>query len=66
MTTPILRERIGTLTLRLNAPFPSQLSDTREMIKEHQRANRLRLVPRGLDADAGGCANCCDDCDCEE
>ena len=40
----LLRHRIKTLMLNDEASFPSQAKDAKDMIKEHQRAQRCRLV----------------------
>lgn len=44
----LLEHHVEMLRLREDAPFPRQCFAHREMIKEHQRAKRLRLVA-GLD-----------------
>ena len=46
----LLRHRIKTLMLNDEASFPSQTKDARDMIKEHQRVQRCRLVASERDS----------------
>lgn len=47
MAGNLLSHRIQTLMLNKDASFPSQAQDAKDMIKEHQRAQRCRLVSTG-------------------
>ena len=46
----LLNHRISTLLLNAKAPFPSEIRDSRDMVKGWRNAQRCRLV---VPADAG-------------
>ena len=51
----LIKHRIQTLVLREFAPFPSQVSSAKEMVKEWQYDKRkLRLVRSERDSDRWG------------
>ena len=44
MVDSLLSHRINTLLLNANAPFPSEVRDGRELVRNWRMAQRLRLV----------------------
>jgi len=44
--TPLLRYHIGTLRLRTDAPFPSEVIDAHDFIRKWRMSQRLHLLQR--------------------
>ncbi len=42
--TPLMRYHLGTLRLRQDAPFPSQIVSAHELIRRWRHEQRLRIV----------------------
>jgi hypothetical protein len=49
--TGLLKHRIQTLVLKEYATYPSQMKDSKDMIKEWRREQRCKLVVFGSRAD---------------
>ena len=54
MAGSLLSHRINTLLLNANAPFPSEIRDSHQLVKEWRCEQRLRLVRPERDADDRG------------
>ncbi len=50
MAGNLLSHRINTLLLNANAPFPSEIRDSHQLVKEWRCEQRLRLVRPECDA----------------